>query len=98
MSTSKRRGIRGGGKSAVTAPPFFKHAGRGATDFWEDSRERQQEPTVFLWEALDDQGRQQCIEVMQKRTDWVVWARTTPPNREARMHRGFESYGRVLAG
>ena len=84
------------GESAVTAPPFFKHAGRRVTDFWGDNQERHQGPTVFL--RLDDQGRQQCIEVVQKRTDWVVWARTSAQNREARRHREFESHGRVFAG
>ena len=86
------------GESAVTAPPFFKHARRGVTDFWGDNQERHQEPTVFLWEYLDDQGRQQCIEVVQKRIDWVVWARTSSQNREPRRHREFEFHGRVLAG
>ena len=86
------------GESAVTAPPFFKHAGRGATNFWGDSRGWQREPTIFLWEALDDQGRQQCIEIMQQRTDCVVWARRSPSKREARLHGEFETYGRVLVG
>src|SRR6056300_1738056 len=85
-------------ESAVTAPPFFKHAGRGATNFWGDSRGWQKEPTIFLWEALDEQGRQQCIEVMKQRTDWVVLARTSSPKREASGQRDFEKYGRVLVG
>ena len=84
------------GESAVTEPPFFKHAGRGATNFWWNSRGWQKEPTIILWEALVDQGRQQCIEVMQQRTDWVVWARTSPSKREASVHREFKTYGRVL--
>ena len=86
------------GESAVTAPPFFKHAGRGGTNFWGDSRSWQEEPTVFLWDSLDEQGRKQCIEVMQKRTDWVVWARTSPSKREGRSHREFETHGRVFVG
>ena len=72
--------------------------GRGATDFWGDSQECHRGPTVLSWIALDDQGRQLCIEVMQKRTDWVVGARTSPPDRGQRKHREFESHGRVLAG
>ena len=79
------------GESAVTTPPFFKHAERGATNFWGNSRGWKREPTVFLREALDDQGRQQCIEVMKERTDWVVWARTSPSKREASLHREFET-------
>ena len=31
-------------------------------------------------------------------TDWVVWARTSPPNQEARLHGEFKTCGRVLAG
>jgi len=39
-----------------------------------------------------------CIEAVQKRTDWVVWARTSAQSREARRRREFESHGRFLAG
>ena len=35
---------------------------------------------------------------MKQRTDWVVWARTSSPKREASGHRDFETYGRVLVG
>jgi hypothetical protein len=41
------------GESAVTAPPFFPSAGRGAIRFWG----KEQGPTIFLWESLGEDGR-----------------------------------------
>ncbi len=40
------------GESAVTAPPSFPRAGRGAIGFWG----KEQGPTVFLWESLGEEG------------------------------------------
>jgi hypothetical protein len=44
------------GESAVTAPPFFPSTGRGTTRFWGT----EQGPTVFLWEGLGEEGREEC--------------------------------------
>jgi hypothetical protein len=43
------------GESSVTAPPFFLSAGRGTTRFWG----KEQGPTVFLWESLSEEGREE---------------------------------------
>ena len=32
-------------------------------------------PTVFLWDGLDKEGREECDHAIQTRKDWVVWSR-----------------------
>ena len=49
------------GESAVTAPPFFPSAGRGTTRFWG----KKQGPTIFLWESLGEEGREECEGVIR---------------------------------
>ena len=53
------------GESAVTAPPFFPSAGRGTTKFWG----KKQGPTVFLWESLDEGGREECERSIRTHKD-----------------------------
>ena len=62
------------GESVVTTPPFFPSAGRGTVQFWGDARG----PTVFLWDGLDEAGRELCADVIHTRKDWVVWSRARP--------------------
>ncbi len=73
------------GESAVTAPPFFHNAGRGTTRFWGN----EQGPTVFLWEGLGEEGREECERVIRTHKDWVVWSRVRPTKGD-RTPRGFE--------
>ena len=47
------------GESAVTVPPFFPSACRGTTRFWG----KEQGPTVFLWESMGEEGREECERV-----------------------------------
>ena len=56
------------GESAVTAPPFFPRAGRGTIRFWG----KEQGPTVFLWESLGEEGREEGEQATRTRKDWVV--------------------------
>ena len=51
------------GESA--APPFFPNAGRGIDRFWGNK----QGPTVFLWDGLDEKGREECEHTTQTRKD-----------------------------
>ncbi len=51
------------GESAVTAPPFFPSAGRGTTKF----RGKKQGPTVFMWESLDEGGREKSGSTSKRR-------------------------------
>jgi hypothetical protein len=59
------------GESAVAAPPFFPNAGRGTVRFWGN----EQGPTDYLWDGLDEEGREECERTIQTRKDWVVWSR-----------------------
>jgi len=55
----------------VAAPPFFPNAGKGTVRFWGN----EQGPAVFLWDGLDEEGREECERAIQTRKDWVVWSR-----------------------
>ena len=79
------------GESAVAAPPFFANAGRGKKVFWGNN----DGPTVFLWESLDEDGRQECERVMSERRDWIVWSRTRPGRKKDEV-RGFKTKGKAL--
>jgi hypothetical protein len=79
------------GESAVTAPPFFPSAGRGTTNFWG----KKQGPTVFLWESLDEGGREECEKAIRTHRDWVVWSRARPAKGDCKL-RGFEQEGKAV--
>jgi hypothetical protein len=79
------------GESAVTAPPFFPSTGRGTTKFWG----KRQGPTVFLWESLDEGGREECEKAIHMRRDWVVWSRAQPAKGDCKL-RGFEQEGKAV--
>ena len=79
------------GESAVTAPLFFPSAGRGTTKFWG----KRQGPTVFLWESLDEGGREECEKAIHMRRDWVVWSRAQPAKGDCKL-RGFEQEGKAV--
>jgi ribonuclease HI len=79
------------GESAVTAPPFFPSAGRGTTNFWG----KRQGPTVFLWEGLDEGGREECEKAIRTGRDWVVWSRARPAKGDCKL-RGFEQEGNAV--
>ena len=76
------------GESAVSAPPFFRSAGRGQTSFWG----KPSGPTVFLWESLDEEGKRACEEAVRSRKDWVVWSRTRPKQK------GEQAQAHAVAG
>ena len=39
---------------------------------------KEQGPTVFLWESLGEEGREECEKAIRKHRDWVVWSRARP--------------------
>ena len=55
------------GESTVTTPPFPPSAGRGTVQFYGGAWE----PTVFLWDGLDEAGRELCADVHTKRLGGV---------------------------
>jgi hypothetical protein len=79
------------GESAVSAPPFFPSAGRGTTRFWG----KEQGPTVFLWESLGEEGREECERVIRTHRDWVVWSRARPMKGNCTL-RGFEHVEKAI--
>jgi hypothetical protein len=79
------------GESVVTVTPFFPSAGRDATRFWG----KKQGPTIFLWESLDEEGREECERVIRTHRDWVVWSRARPMKGDGTL-RGFEHVGKAI--
>jgi hypothetical protein len=79
------------GESSATAPPFFFSAGRGTTKFWG----KEQGPTVFLWESLDEGGREDCERAIRTHKDWVVWSRARSVKGDCTL-RGFEQEGKTI--
>ena len=79
------------GESAVMALPFFPNAGRGTVRFWGN----EQGPTVFLWDGLDEEGREECERAIQTRKDGAVWSRARPMTEGDGTQRGFEHVGKT---
>jgi hypothetical protein len=79
------------GESAVAAPPFFPNTGRGRVRFWGN----EQGSTVFLWDGLDEEGREECKRTIQTRKVWVVWIRARPMKGDC-TPRGFENGGKTV--
>ncbi len=52
-------------------------------------------PTVFLWESLDEGGREECEKAICTHRDWVVWSRTRPAKGDCKL-RGFEQEGKAV--
>jgi hypothetical protein len=71
----------------VTAPPIFPCGQRNSHGGEE------QGPTVFLWDGLGEEGREECERVIQTRTDWVVWSQSKPTKGDC-APRGFEHVGK----
>ena len=61
------------------------------TRFWG----KEQGPTVFLWESLGEEGREECERVIRPHRDWVVWSRAQPMTGDCTL-RGFEHVGKVI--
>ena len=79
------------GESAVTAPPFFPNAGRGTVRFWG----HEQGPTIFLWDDLDEEGREECERAIKTLKDWIVWSRARPTKGDC-TPRGCEHVGKTV--
>ena len=73
------------------APPFFPSAARGTTRFWGNELG----PTVFLWEGLGEEGREECERVIRTHRDWVVLSRARPMKGDCTL-RGFEHVGNAI--
>jgi hypothetical protein len=74
------------GLPAVTAPSFFPSASRNV-DIWWGSQDLK---TVYLWDSMDDQDRQNTMATLEESTEWTIWKtkdkRWTPLLRQAGYH------------
>lgn len=74
------------GLPTVAAPSFFPPASRN-DDIWWGSQDMK---TVYLWDSMDDQDRQNTISVLEESTEWTIWKtkdkRWTPLLRQAGYH------------
>ena len=57
------------GLPAVTAPAFFTSASKGNERWWGT----QYSKTVYLWDSMDDQDRQDSMDTLRTQDSWVVW-------------------------
>jgi hypothetical protein len=71
---------------AVEAPSFFPSSSRNE-DIWWSSQDMK---TVYLWDSMDDQDRQNTMAVFKESTEWTIWKtkdkRWTPLLRQAGYH------------
>jgi hypothetical protein len=74
------------GLPAVAAPSFFPSSSRNE-DIWWGSQDMK---TVYLWDCMDDQDRQNTMSVLKESTEWTIWKtkdkRWTPLLRQAGYH------------
>ena len=54
---------------AVSGPAFFHSPSRG-NECWWGTRDS---ITVYLWDTMEDQERQDSLEVLHGKDNWVVW-------------------------
>ena len=57
------------GLPAVVAPAFFPSASRGEERWWGTG----DSSTVYLWDTMEDQDRQDSLEVLRDKDNWVIW-------------------------
>jgi hypothetical protein len=57
------------GVPAVVTSTFFPSASRGDECWW-GTRDSS---TVYLWNTMEDQNRQDSLEVLHGKDKWVVW-------------------------
>jgi hypothetical protein len=57
------------GLPAVVAPVFFPSSSKGDECWWET----QDLNTVYLWDTMDNEDRQDSLEVLHEKDNWVIW-------------------------
>jgi ribonuclease HI len=57
------------GLPAVAAPAFFPSASRGDECWWGT----QDLNTVYLWDTMDNEDRQDSLEALREKDNWVIW-------------------------
>ncbi len=54
---------------AVAAPTFFPSASKDNDTWWGS----QDTKTVYLWDSMDDQDRQNTLEKLKTTSEWTIW-------------------------
>ncbi len=57
------------GLPAVAAPTFFPSASKDNDTWWGS----QDTKTVYLWDSMDDQDRQNTLEKLKTTSEWTIW-------------------------
>jgi hypothetical protein len=53
----------------VAAPVFFPSASKGDECWWGTKDLN----TVYLWDIMDNEDRQDSLEVLREKDNWVIW-------------------------
>jgi len=59
------------GDTAITIPPFFKNAGRGAERIWGEEIASPQ-PMVINWQGLTDKEKTELIPTLSTADNWIL--------------------------
>ena len=54
---------------AVAAPAFFPSVSKGGECWWGT----QDVNTVYLWDTMDNEDRQDSLEALREKDNWVIW-------------------------
>ena len=77
------------GLPSVAVPTFFPSATKG-NDVWWGSQDKK---TIYLWDSMDDQDRQNTLEKLKTTSGWVIWKirdkEWSPPLTEEGVHQIF---------
>ncbi len=57
------------GLPAVVAPAFFPSASKGGECWWGT----QDLSTIYLWDTMDNEDRQDSLEALREKDNWVIW-------------------------
>ncbi len=57
------------GLPAVADPSFLSSVSRN-DDIWLGSQDMK---TVYLWDSMDDQDRQNTMDAFEESTEWTIW-------------------------
>jgi hypothetical protein len=57
------------GPPAVAAPAFFSSASKGDECWWGT----QDRNTVYIWDTMDNEDRQDSLEALREKDNWVIW-------------------------
>jgi len=60
------------GDTALTIPPFFKNARRGAERIWGEETAASAQPIVINWPGLTDMEKTQLVLTLSTTDNWIL--------------------------